>query len=531
MTRESTLDSLTFRAAVLSAVLAAVILVVHALTHVPFFDEALRVHYLWLLSTGLESNVDFFAPHPMAGFLAMLPLMRFLPESPSAILPLRIVSILLASGIGALFALHSRRVANDWIPGLLSFLLVVTAPALGVYHSEYSVDHLSALAAFGAIYLFFSDPAPRNVAVAAALSVVSVAIMPKYPLPLIFGLSGYMACCCREKRRMSRVLVAAALGIALGGVAVLLLFHWGGESVARNIRYSFLLQFRYAVLEGRFLSGAPAFDPTLFYAGAFMLENPVAGIAMVLGISGWLAFAWRSRSRLVLGGVGVLCGVMASALVTKSFKEEYLSPVLLCLAFFLPFAFVSLSFSPEVKRAARLLLAVGALVTLVAESGTVLREFGETPLNVRGATPTHLRLAGDIGVVRVPSWPRFAAKYERLLELVPRNERVVAVWPIHPMFRRDATFITFDEIPSHSVALPEGDPLKRAFDPDLFKATLEAAPPALIALSWLEANYPPGWSRVAEKFLSSHEGVYSLLKEEFSPGMGPVYIRKDLVNR
>lgn len=529
--RDRVADAVARGAAIASVALAVAILAVLALTRVPFFDEALRIHYLWLLSSGLSSNVDFFAPHPMPGFLLTLPLVRLLPESPSAIVPLRILSILLAGGIGALFALHSRRVANDWIPGLLSFLLVVTAPAIGAYHVEYSVDHMAALSAFGAIYLFFSEPSPRRIAAAAALAFASAAIMPKYMLPLMLGMSGWLLASVRENGRAWPPLGAAVAGVAIGALAVLLVCGLGGESPVRNFRYAFLLQYRYAVGEGRFLAGSAAFDPTLVYAWEFMLANPVAGLALAAGVAGWLAGALRPGGRLLSGGGGVLCGAIASGLLTHSFKEEYLSPVLLCLAFFLPAAFASPRLSPGLKRAARLLLALGTLATLAAGAAASPKAFRETPLNVRGVTPTLLRLVGDIGVVTVPSWRDFASNYERLLEIVPRNERVVAVWPIHPMFRRDLTFITYDEVPSHAVALPADDPLRRSFDPARFREALEAAPPALIATPWLEENYPPGWRVVVDRFLSVHGDRYVPLEGGFAPGMGPVYIRRDLAPR
>jgi hypothetical protein len=512
-------------AAIGLVILSAIIILFHLLTHFPFFDETLHVHYLWLFSSGLKPNVDFLCMYPPLGYILTFPFFRLFPESAFVLLALRGLAVVMAAFVGLLFYVHGCRAAQDWSAALLPYLLVITAPGIGSFVVEYSIDHLAAVAAFGAMLIFFNTPGLGTVALASALCVTSVVITPKYPLPLFFGMVSYLGAAVYFNHRKAVLLLAAA---AFGAVAALLvvwlLFYLNHASLLAGLRYSDLLQYRWRKITGLF-GGGKGSPPTLLYIWWFLVSNPVVGLAIVAGVAGWARQSWRGPKRAAAcAGGGILLGTLLACLLVRSFLEQYITPVMLCLVMFVPFAF-SLFASAAASRLLRLLLVLGAGITLVVQLGVVAQEFQKTPWNARASTATSQRILHRVDAV--PPCPAWLTEYAALLNYIPRNERVVAVWPFHPLFRRDLTMIVVDEIPSFATALPENDPLRRAFDPAVFREALEKSPPALIALFKLEQNYPPGWKAVAEDFLSRHQDLYVLLRI----GSHKVSIRRDLVEK
>ena len=505
------------------AVLAFVILLLHVLTHFPFFDEILHAHYLWLFSSGLKADVDFLCTYPALGYFLTLPFMRLFPDSAFLFLALRCLSVVIAVLIGIIFYLHGRRSSQYRMSALLPYLLVGTAPAIGAFFAEYSTDHMAALAAFGAMFLFFRPPRLWSVAVASALSIISIAIMPKYPVTLFFGMLGYLAAHYLKYRRASSLLLASTAGACAALLGIWLLFTLNNTSLVDNFRYSDLLQMR-RVFTNRYFRNLPLLQPLIVSVMEFLIYNPVIGLSVALGVSGWARRSWRNADSTALGGGGILIGVLITSLMTKNNLSQYIAPQVLCLSLFAPFAF-SLFKSDAAAKALSLTLVAAALVTLSPRLGSVAAEFRETPLNARGVTPTLQRVLGrivmgPIGIVALND-------YDKLLKIIPKNERVVAVWPVHPIFRRDVTPIAFDEYPSYSVSLPADDRLKGFFDPEYFLQTLEKNPPAMISLERLEMNYPPGWKEVAGDFLDRHGDLYVTCETE----LFSFSIRKDLAGK
>jgi hypothetical protein len=154
---------------------------------------------------------------------------------------------------------------------------------------------------------------------------------------------------------------------------------------------------------------------------------------------------------------------------------------------------------------------------------SVAQRFEETPFNVRGVTATAKRLMGKIDMA--PTGILILSDYDALLDLIPEDERVVAVWPFHPVFRRDQTAIALDERPSYFFALAPDDAYRRTFEPMYFRDSLEKAPPALISTSRMELNYPPGWKEATVDFLANHGDLYVLRRTR----LFEFWIRRDLV--
>ena len=509
-----------------AVILALLMLLFRVLTHFPFFDETIHVHYLWSLSEGLRPGKDFLSVYPVLAYLLTLPFMSMFPDSAFIILGLRSLSVVIIMLIGVIFYLHGRRVSREWQAALLAFLLVVKAPGVGTFFSEYSIDHAAALAAFGAMVLFFSEPRLRSLALASALSVLSVAITPKYPIVLFFGMLGYLLAYFLARRRAGvAIAVVASAGVAVVA-GVVLVYGMTGTSLLENFRHSLVLQYRWNAAHAGF--GFQGRGEILGVAVIeFLIDNPLFGIAVLLGVAGWAKRSWRNPDATSLGGAGILLGTLASSFLIKDYLPQYIAPKALCLALFVPYA-IFLVRSPGGARMVSFALAVATLVTLSARLGITAQRFEEVPFNARAVTTTSKRVQGKISIV--PTGILTLSDYDELLDIIPEGERVVAVWPFHPIFRRDQTKIGYDEgydaRLSFFHSLSPGDPYRQLFDPAYFRESMERRPPAMICTDRLENNYPPGWKREAEAFLASHKELYVLKRTR----MFESWIRKDLMD-
>lgn len=94
---------------------------------------------------------------------------------------------------------------------------------------------------------------------------------------------------------------------------------------------------------------------------------------------------------------------------------------------------------------------------------------------------------------------------------------------MHPLFRRDLTFVTIDERPGFANLLDEVDPARRHFAPENLHRRLAESPPAYICLKTFEFNGPPGWREILEEFLHRNAGRYVRLD-----GYPESWLRADL---
>ncbi|GAM08748.1 hypothetical protein OR1_01022 [Geobacter sp. OR-1] len=164
--------------------ISVIIYLLHIVTHFPFFDGSIHIRYLWLLSAGYRANVDFFCFYPTLGYFITLPYFKLFPESAFVLLALRLFAATTIALIGLTYYCHGRRISRDWVLALLPFLLISTDRSIGVFFSEYSIDHLAALAAILAMSLVMSEPGFLRLVLCTMLSLTSLFIMPKYHFPL-----------------------------------------------------------------------------------------------------------------------------------------------------------------------------------------------------------------------------------------------------------------------------------------------------------------------------------------------------------
>lgn len=499
--------------------LTLLIFLIHILTHFPFFDESIRARFLWLMSSGLKPNIDFFTPHPSMGYLLSLPFMNILPVSAYTLLALRFLSLFAFIAIGALFCFNSKRISNDWSIGLIPFLLVITAPAINNYCAEYSIDHLSALFAFCAFCLLFSQPTKFKLALLPFLCLVSLLIMPKYQFPLFFGSIGFIILHYRNNVKATSILIPLLAGTLVTFFCTFILFRLNGLSIFYDIDHSHLLHARLASSGSHNVmsSGSPS---TMSYTVEHLMNNKLLAVVIMAGIAGWATFSAKQRSLIFLPAAGILLGTLVSSFTLKIFFEQYVTPILLCLALFAPYMLVSLK-STLFTTTIRITLISLTIITLLGNLREATSEFKETPYNGRGNTKMHQRILGN--VVMVPPGISKLAEYERLLAIIPSNETVAAVWPNHPMFRKDPTFITFDDIPTHALGLKPSDPLIQQFNAETYRAAITKTPPAFISPAGMEVNYPPGWLQVTLEFLALNQHRYT----PFADG----YLRTDLLPR
>jgi hypothetical protein len=503
------------------AVLAAIIQLLHVLTHFPFFDETLHVRYLWLFSMDLRPEQDFFCIYPALGYLMTLPFMRLFPESAFVVLALRCLSLVATVLLGLLFYHHGQRNGRNGMPAVLAYLLIVTAPPLGVFFSEYSIDHPAAFAAIAAMLLFFGEPRLSRIGSASALTVLSVVIMPKYPLPLFLGMGGLLAAYYRNNRGIMQAAAAAAAGALSALALVWTYFFLNNASLYENIIHSHVLQYRWSRLTA-FFGFHGGSEPLIVAVAEFFRDNPAAAVLVALGVAGWARRSWRNPDGVSLGGAGVLLGTLISAILVKDFHAQYLAPVVLCLALFVPYA-PALHTPSRLFRVATAVLLSLTLVILSFRMAAVAREFQETPFNVRAATRTAERSV-DL-IVMAPPAMSVLNEYEELLKMIPRDERVVAMWPEHPLFRRDVGVFVHDEKPSYFTALSEGDPLRKQFDPKAFRRALDVRPPALFSPLGQDMTYPPGYVEEIQDFLARHRDLYIVVRL----GVSGYVVRRDLV--
>jgi hypothetical protein len=516
------LPSAVHALAVAGVLATAFVLAIRVVTHHPFFDETLHLRFLWLLSTGERAYRDFFCQYPVTGYYAALPLFRSLPETAWVVLPLRFLSLAAALGAAAVLGHHGRRVAGSWVWGSLPFLMVASTPEIGNFLVEYNTDQLALLAAVGAFVFFAAEPSAKRVALAAALSVLSALVMPKYA-PMLF--LGGIGCLLSAGRRVGwRVALAAggAGGAAAGGAV------WGllaSQGIALGDLFEML------ALQSRWTIGRSDYDVTIAeLTGHFLARHWPLAALFALGLGAWVTRHRRELLGRQLPLLAMLVATFLYAVRVKSVFEQMLLPVLVVLAFFVPYAGALLRRrSPPAQRSPpgrrfpwpEVALALATLTSAGAGFAEAKGELRQTCWGRDCESPYIAWPSIQPGVATLK-------EIDDLLRLIPPHERVVAMWHRHPLFRRDLTWVTFDERGGYARGMTPDDPLRQRFDPAVFAEALARTPPAYVSLFLLEENYPPGWLQVLLEFLQQRAGAYS----RFVRQDGDVYfVRNDLLGR
>ena len=143
-------------------------------------------------------------------------------------------------------------------------------------------------------------------------------------------------------------------------------------------------------------------------------------------------------------------------------------------------------------------------------------------------TSVYTREADNPRLLKGPPAVKALADIDQMLHVIPKNEKVVALWPHHPILRKDLTGITWDERPSFSEVLGSKDPNALFFDPKSYWAALVSHKPALIDVDNLKVNYPPLWHELTVEFLARNEASYVKVPASMPPGSF-IYLRRDLI--
>ncbi|TAL18425.1 hypothetical protein EPN96_01265 [bacterium] len=508
------LEQTTLYLTVIAVVAGVFLLLLRALVHFPFFDESLHARQLWMISAGMKPGPDFFSAYPVLAYLFVMPFFRLFPESAFVLLALRFLSILAFAGAGALFYGHGKNVARDWAFALFPIVLLAASGNVGPFLVEFSIDHYAALTAVGAMVLFFCYPKPANIAFASFLCLLSVAITPKYALPLFFGLIGYAAAGWLGERQTKKLALAVVAGGVSAAMLVFLLYAAYGISLVENIKTAHILTSKLAMgKQGDYLAGE---------VFANFGRRPLLGALLLLGVAGWAKRSWGKKDSAALAGAGILLGIIIFCIRIRFPLEQYQTPVYVSLALFAPFGLTLFGEKRVAAKVARGVLAAAVLTVVLNQLPAVGREFRETNLNLRDTENTRAS--------KVPAGVAALASLDGILGKIPRDERVIAIWVHNPLFRRDITGMPGDDRPSFTGIMDRNDPYYRFFDPATLRAELQKSPPALIDTFFLDNNYPPGWDGVVRDYLSRNIGLYQPVPSPMLRGWS-FYIRKDLMNR
>jgi hypothetical protein len=480
------------RILVASAAVAAVyVLVIQALVHFPYYDESMHMRQLWRISTGMRPGVDYFSSYPALAYLFLSPVLKLFPETAYVLLVFRFVSILLFIAVGALVYFHGKRVAEDREAALLPLILLASTDAMGSFFVEFSIDHYAALAAVGAMALLFQAPEVRKAALASALAFLSLLITPKYAFPVFFGFLGYLSSACLTDKNTKKLIAGIAAGAAAAVILTSLVFWTYDISLIDNIKTSHLLAPRMVMAKDWDYLALAIFD-------TFKYE-PLYGAIALLGIAGWAKRSLGSRDTVSLTGAGILLGIIVHCFRIKFHLEQYQAPVYLSLALLAPFAFYGL-WRDMAAKVIKVALSIAALVAITVQIPAVHREFDRTAMNFRET--------GLEGEELVPPFIKILPYYDKLLEVIPKEEKIVALWCNNPLFRMDVTGVLGDDRPSFSELLEKDDPLQRFFNPEYLKAELEKKPPALIDFFMLQDNYPRGWENILWDYVAKNSDNY-----------------------
>ena len=486
-----------------------------AITHPPFFDECLHLRNIWQISEGKIPHSDFWCFYPTLGYYLTLPLFRAFPETPYILLPLRFFAIIIFLVMGGLFAFHGYRIVKQWFWGIAAFALIIMTPKLGDFFAEYSIDHLSALLAVGALVLMFSSPSIRKLFMVCILSILSVLITAKYAAPLLGAFIAYCLYSGWYLRCPGKVISIIGFGVFITLGVLWFVYPQEGIFIWQDMIWSnlFMLQWT-ATLEN---SPFHLWQTIIL----FLIKHWIIALLILGGIIGWLFNGIRSGKASIWTGTGVLAGIFLSAITLRKYHEQYLTPLMVCLCLFVPYLFLLIRRFrwKSLITTVLLLVTIRAGVNQASMDANRLVRYTHRPINPM--TESTRGMGENIEPGLFALW-----RMQELLKLIPEGEKVVGMWKFHPIFRFDQTFVTSDvgNEESYKHIIDPSNKVYKYFQPKYFAEELEKNPPAYICLVHLSNNYPPDWLGVCIEFLKQHKDLY----QQVDLGGAPCFLRRDL---
>lgn len=375
----------------------------HSLNH----DEVSNMHMVWLYSQNLKPFTDFFTHHPpfLLRFLSFIG--SVLPESSTVIFFYRLLAGFGAVSFLAAMIQHARKSfpSLSAVEILIVLSVVFFHPLVRDYFSEFRTDSISYALLFGAA-LLVRDGLPKktlwNFLGFGFLSGVSVFMSPKlvyFPVLLSLGLV------IPRKNHSTPFMIGA--GIA-GGALISMIWAVG---TLMFMGLDLKDVFDFVVIFNSQLNAV--FQPHHGLASS-LLQTPFLLCLALMGGVFWCVLIFKKQA-MVSPFEFSLAGFLIIQLLSVSVSfQQYTIPWLLISLVFLPsvVVFMKKQFPSAKNQVPRVLLVV-YLATFLFAQATI---GSNTLLSAQ---------------VRLIQW---------MNDVSPKDSTVVALPPLHPIFRRDAFY-------------------------------------------------------------------------------------------
>ena len=463
------------------------------------YDEIYHAHVVWLIAQGSRPFHDFFGSHSPLLWYVVAPLWRILPDSPAALLPLRLVGATGTVVSIAAMALAWWSVRRELPAGWLMVGVAAIAFHRDVldFGLEFRPDPWSNALLFLAFFLFITRrPAstPLRCALFGCLASIGVLSSPKFfLLPLLF-----VAIDTLHRVRRGEPVAKALIGYAGGMAAALLL-------VVAFLRVAHLdpwLTFQMAIgYQASFLRNST------FRRGLLdsVLRHPQLLGLVVAGVAGWCGHLITTRRRPEPYETAVLLFLVLQCFIVGFPYKQYYGPWFLLAACFVPFAGFYLE--RTFPRAGAWCFGLAILL-----SGATAWSAGQSFARNQGAQ-------------------HMLAFYEAIVRRSAPDAAIVAYPPLHPVVRRDVFYGWNRSIDPggsgterimRTLAVPG---YSERFEAAYYRRELDARQPAVIVAPLNDAwTYEPmQWAAVRD-FLAEHRERYVLLDVGL---IRPVWVRRD----
>ena len=463
------------------------------------YDELALVHFAWLIGQGAVPYTDFHAVHPPFFALLVAPLLRVLPEAFGSMLVLRLVNLLASLAVlvllvRLLFA-RTEESRERWL-ALGGLVIMASHPRVLQALAEFRPDHLSTALTLGAlsVAMHSTGQRARRWFVASALFTIAMVFNAKLILIPFFTA---LVLTVEEGRRGLRALGDLLAGTLTGVTSSLVLTWFVGHLWAIDFRL--LWEQAYVYHEAIRETFTQSFGLAKTLGGQVKPHWGLPIVVLLLGLIGLLTEACRGhwdrvRVPLILAAYAVI------------------QPL------WVPFPYKQYSYTINLAWAAPLALglvwaqrwrprATPTLVAALVVVGLLLNGVRTGRIVARGGMLSQMQLGNA------------------LLSLAPPGQPVAALLPVHPIFRRDATFAW---IYTHNPGGRETEEVmtrmpgyQERFSHDGYLRELKANPPGLIVLHSPYAHTE--YRRAVADFLA----FGALRYDEVRVGEMRVFVRHD----
>lgn len=463
------------------------------------YDELALVHFAWLISQGFVPYQDFHAVHPPFFALLLAPILRVLPDAFGSMIVLRVVNLVASLAVLVLLARlllartdepRERRLA------LAAVVVMVMHPGVWQALAELRPDHLSAALTLAALGVATSDEGQPHTRYFGAGALFTIAMVFNAKLILIPVVAAFVLSI-EEGRRGLRALGGSLAG-ALTGVACALGLTWFVGHLW-GIDFRLLWEQVFVYHEYFRKSFTDSFGLAKGLQSQIKSQWGLPVVALFLGVIGMLAEARRGRWDRLRVPLILAAYAVAQPLWVPFSHKQYSYTIDLVWAAPLALGLAAVQrWRPRLMPAAVAILLALSLVLAGVRTGRIV---------AGGGILSQVRLGNT------------------LLALAPPGQPVAAVLPVHPIFRRDATFSwVYTDNPG---GLDTGEVMARVpgyherFSHDGYLRELKANRPSLIVLHspFAHAKY----RRAVADFLASEPHRY----EEVRINQVRIFIRRD----